>query len=110
MFEISVDRVNYWTYTCSIKLYKTKPAKIYPITKEEYESFEIWKFNNSKVDNIIKRKQINEDRNKKISYTYDLIKCECGNSWVMDVSHIKDYSDYNVLCHKCGKVFKNFKN
>ena len=110
MFEITVNRVNYWTYTCSIKLYRTKPPKVYPITKDEYESFEIWKFNNAKVNNIISRKQINGDRNKKITYTHDLIKCECGNSWIMDVKHIRNYTEYNVICPKCGKLFKNFKN
>lgn len=110
MFEIGVERVNYWTFTCSIKLYKNKGAKVFPITKEEFESFELWKFNNSKVDNIIKRKQLNVDRNHVPSYTYDLIKCECGYSWIMKVNHIPKNREYLATCPKCSSIIKNFKN
>lgn len=110
MFEISVDRINYWTFTCSIKLYKNKPSKVFSITKEEYESFETWKLNNLKVSNIMKRKQLNADRNIDIDYEYDVIKCDCGHSWVTNVKHIPNHSQYRVRCPKCDLITTRFKH
>ena len=110
MFEIGVNRINYWTFTCSIKLYKNKPSKVFPITKEEYESFETWKLNNSKVSNIMKRKQLNADRNIDIDYYYDVIKCDCGNSWVENVKHIPNHSQYRIRCPKCNLIITKFKH
>lgn len=109
MYEICVNRVNYWSFTCSIKLYKNKPTKVFPITKEEYDTFNIWKFNSTKVSHIMQRKQINLSRNEKANYIYDIAKCNCGYSWIEKVDHIPMYSEYRIVCPKCGIISKKFK-